>query len=141
MSVYVTIKTFSSFDEARIACSALKAGGFEASLCDSHVSSAYGHALDGALGGIRLQTRKDQADEAQLYLYALLSQEEITVSPKRKGENICPRCGHERQRHASGFIITFLSLLGLGQFVPVSRKSHYSSCRVCGADGSVSEEE
>jgi hypothetical protein len=59
----VTLETFSSSWEAHLARACLEAEGIQAIVADEHFYRMYG-ALSGTLGGVRLQVRSEEVEQA-----------------------------------------------------------------------------
>ena len=59
------VATFPTLSEAQIACSALKAAGFDAAVLDEHVGTVL--AVD-LVGGFRLVTPEAELDDAEALL-------------------------------------------------------------------------
>ncbi|WP_022698948.1 hypothetical protein [Euryhalocaulis caribicus] len=72
MSDLVTITRVSTIEEAIVIESALRAGGFYASIPDLHYAVMY-FVVVPALGGIRILVREDELEEAIAYLLTLES--------------------------------------------------------------------
>lgn len=82
---WTTIATFWSNVEAHLAQAALEREDIDSVLLDEHTVAALGWYV-GAVGGIKLQVRAEQAQVARAILRPMMNQ-------RAAGPACCPRCG------------------------------------------------
>ena len=90
----VTIDRFLFIADAEIARATLEAAGIESTLADENVVRlSWGDAQ--AHGGVRLQVRAEDAEEAESILGAAIEIEPHSAVPELDADEVCSRCGSD----------------------------------------------
>jgi hypothetical protein len=128
----VTIRRFRDLPEALVAKGALEAAGIESSLADENMVRMQWFISTG-IGGIRLQVRKEDVDEALSVLGEPVPDTFDVEGVGAFEQPKCPRCGSVDVTHQEGMDkrIALPALWALGVPVPVSRDNWV--CESCGA--------
>jgi hypothetical protein len=120
----VTIATVSSSMEANIMKSKLESEGIPCFVADQNMINI-NPLYSNALGGVRLQVRQSDIQEAQEILQ-LKIQSAVPDAPP------CPRCGSKDITYSKlPGILNILSLLGLLFFLPGPRLKRHWICKKC----------
>jgi len=106
----VTIDRFLFIADAEIARATLEAAGIEAVLADENiVRMSWGDAQ--AHGGVRLQVRAEDVEEAESVLGAAIEIERQSSGPILDADEVCSRCGSDEIFPVESLARTFARIL------------------------------
>ncbi len=134
MPQLITIASFNEPLEAYIVKGRLEAEGIPTYIAhEHHISVAW--YLSNALGGVKIQIRKEDKDFAKNILNLLHSgdyEEELKKEISNTESNLCPNCGSTEYKSKFSLPLLLLVWLSLGFAVifPIYRSHH--KCKACG---------
>jgi hypothetical protein len=130
----VTIRHFRDLPEALLAKGALEAAGIESSLADENMVRMQWFISSG-IGGIRLQVKKEDVDEALSLLGEPIPETFEVEGVGSFEQPKCPRCGSLDITHQAGLDKRFAlpALWGLGG-IPIPVRRNDWKCQSCGAE-------
>jgi hypothetical protein len=130
----VTIRRFRDLPEALLAKGALEAAGIESFLADENIVRM-DWFISGGVGGIRLQVKKEDAEEALSVLDEPIPSTFDVEGVGSFEQPKCPRCGSLDIAHQAGVDKRFAlpALWALGS-LPIPMKRDNWKCHSCGAE-------
>ena len=127
----VTIRQFRDLPEALLAKGKLDSAGIKCVLVDQNMVRM-DWFISNLLGGIKLQVRKDDAEEAIALLAEPISEDFEVEGVGSVEQPQCPRCGSFDIAHQAGFDKRFaLAGLALGS-IPIPVRRNEWKCESCG---------